>query len=401
MSRILLINSGSKTKEFILQRMRELGHSIILVNKTLSWEKRYVSEWIQADTYNHEECLAKILKLKDKVHGVWTYWEDDVILAAKIAESLHLPGTSIHSAHNARNKYVTRTLLEKAGLNTPNYLLIKNEDELSAAIHKVTFPVILKPVSGSASVNVLKIENNSQLEEAKQILSSATEEFDPIFHYLPNTFLLEHYIPGTEYSIEGWVFNKTIETLVITEKSPVKEPYMIKTGSFIPANVSTKQEKIIFQEVRKGIRALGLDNTLFHAEVKMTPSGEPYIIEINARMCGTYFSKMIHEAYGLDLIDAGISISIGEKPKKDLKSPKETFWGAYLFHEELPTDVNDVSFLHPALYDLKFFRSKQETPSAAPWDTSFCGWVIARGETCGRARENLLEIKQSLRSFEL
>lgn len=75
------------------------------------------------------------------VDGVTTFWETAVPLAARVAETLGLPGNPPDAIEAAKNKHQTRARMSKGKLPTPRNYLISSDVELKAAADIVGFPV--------------------------------------------------------------------------------------------------------------------------------------------------------------------------------------------------------------------------------------------------------------------
>jgi len=99
---VLLVNTGSEKKKFILQRLKKLGLIVVVLGERKAWADPYVSHWIEADNYNHAEAILAVQNFfrghrQIKIDGVVTFWEDDVLLTAKIVDKFGFIG---HSALN-------------------------------------------------------------------------------------------------------------------------------------------------------------------------------------------------------------------------------------------------------------------------------------------------------------
>ena len=175
---LLVVNSGYRRKEFILKRIQELGCTIILLNKERNWAQKYVDSFILADTNNHSESLEAVKKYAEHspIDGVITFWEDDVLLCAKIVDMLGLPGIPYRVARVARNKYLFRDFCKEAGLPTPQHRTISSQDDVDFVIEHFNFPVIAKPVYGSSSALVVKIEKKRDLQKIIQYISENISE---------------------------------------------------------------------------------------------------------------------------------------------------------------------------------------------------------------------------------
>lgn len=63
-------------------------------------------------------------------------------------------------------QYITRTCLAQAGLPTPRNSRISAPGDVAAAAAHVGFPSVIKPVSGAASIGVIRVDNEEQLQKA-------------------------------------------------------------------------------------------------------------------------------------------------------------------------------------------------------------------------------------------
>jgi hypothetical protein len=84
-------------------------------------------------------------------------------------------GNTPEAVDTARNKHAARACMEAAGLPTPLNYLIKSDDQLSAAAAHVGFPAVIKPISGAASIGVIRVNDEEQLKVSyARCCSSAT-----------------------------------------------------------------------------------------------------------------------------------------------------------------------------------------------------------------------------------
>src|SRR3990167_11044927 len=198
---ILFVNSGGKKKRFTLEIARRLGYRIVLLNTTNDAQK-IASHFIEANTYNHGECVDRVQKFLDenpKIHidGAITFWEDDIPLLARLCREFKWTGNAPTAALQTRNKFRMRTRLEETGLPIPAFHLVRTENDLTEAIEHIGFPAVLKPVWGADSEFVVRVDDADDAERVfKYLKANCTPEFNPIFHYNSGQFLYEEYISG-------------------------------------------------------------------------------------------------------------------------------------------------------------------------------------------------------------
>lgn len=66
----------------------------------------------------------------------------------------------------ARNKHAARACMAAAGLPTPLNFLIQSENQLEDAADHVGFPAVIKPISGAASIGVIRVNDVEQLKKS-------------------------------------------------------------------------------------------------------------------------------------------------------------------------------------------------------------------------------------------
>jgi len=156
---ILLVNTGSIKKRFILQRLKKLGLKIVCLNKEKNWAQSYVDYWILADTTNYTEPISAVKEFiannhEVKINGVVTFWEDDVLLTSKIADKFSLVRSCFHSAaavHDTGHQMMQTGRLFTGGVNTPHVgcaaeFLLGRRSELPA---HVILPETMGPTGGN------------------------------------------------------------------------------------------------------------------------------------------------------------------------------------------------------------------------------------------------------------
>src|SRR5262249_50332750 len=86
--------------------------------------------------------------------------------AAFVAEQEELPGVGLEIARRFTNKYLMRSTLAAAGLKQPQFALVRSVQELAAAVERICFPLVVKPVDNQSSRGVRVVRQNNDLEEA-------------------------------------------------------------------------------------------------------------------------------------------------------------------------------------------------------------------------------------------
>ncbi|HVK93973.1 MAG TPA: ATP-grasp domain-containing protein, partial [Noviherbaspirillum sp.] len=262
---------------------RDLATSVIAVDTN------------DADAVFH---AAQHIDRQGKLKAIIPGFEYAVDVVAKAASRLGLPHLSVQAATLTRNKYACRERIQSLGLEVPRYALIGNRSDVERAASEVGFPAVIKPVDGCGSLLVRRVDS---LEELHGVLGNAvnTSHLD-MGKQVGTTLLLEEFLDGREFSIEGYVDRAHPHVVAITEKQLGPEPFFVEMGHVVPAALPPDDSQALAAYIEQVVRAIGLDLGVFHAEARMTKRG-PVLIEIAARLGGDRIYRLVELTQGLSL----------------------------------------------------------------------------------------------------
>lgn len=396
--KILIINTGSLKKRFILKRIKQLGIKAIVAHKEKNWASNYVEGFIITDTTKVEESVATILEyLKDHpVDGIVTFWEDDVTLWSKLIEKTDHIGIPYAIAKKARNKYLFRKFLKTNHLSGPNFASVKNYEDLKILVEKLHFPVVIKPVLGTSSAYVIKANDYQELLDIYAYLkNNITSKAESALHESLD-LMVEEYIDGDEVDIDILLQNGKIKYYSISDNFQTKEPFFVETGQAIPSGLSDQQQHELINMAEEVLEKLGIMNGCIHFEAKYSSHG-PVPIEINLRMGGDEVYSFVKGAWKMDLIEGACKIACGIYLPK-ITRPAEPF--VYLSGKYfLPDKSGVISNLRlPKKFpknlqveEFNFFKEVGDSVFAPPAGYEFLGWMTVKGENLNDARDNLDE----------
>lgn len=404
---IILVNTGSLKKKFIVQRLKQLGIRIIAVHHEKNWATPYVDHWILTDTKNHTKALEDVNSFLHthvdlSVDGILTFWEDDVLLTSKIAEELDLISVPVAIARQVRDKFLFRTFCAENNIRTPEHLLIKDERDLDHVVANFTFPVVLKPTFGSGSAFVIKAQDKEEFFNTYEYIdrnispnieSSLNEGLD---------VLVESYIDGDEVDIDILLQNGKIKYFAIVDNYRTEEPFFIETQQAIPSELPRKDQDALVEMAETVLEKLGIQNGCIHFEAKATRRG-PVPIEINLRMGGDETYAFSKEAWGVDLIEGAAKIALGiylpkvrkpDTPRKYLMSNTFTPKQSGLL---VKLDVGEQIKKVPGIEELCLFKQAGDAVLVPPEGYEYLGWIVVSGENPLDTEHNFNEALKCIR----
>lgn len=300
MKKVLILGAGV-IQVPVIKKAKELGLFTIIAD----FDKdapgiQYSDLFFEVSTID-KEAILKIAK-EEGVDGVLTTSDYPVNVVAYVGQSLNIPAMSTDVAELCTNKYLQRLFLKANGFNTPSFKLIKDEKELYSIDF---FPCIVKPVDSSASRGVKKVSNFKELTEQYPISKGYSKNSDVI---------VEEFVGGKEYSVETLTQNNKTSVIQITEKLVLGEElgYFVEDTHIEPARLTSAEQELIKETIKKIADAMGVNNCPMHVELKIYRD-KVYIIEIACRLGGDYItSDLVPLSTGTDMLDNLIRIALGD-----------------------------------------------------------------------------------------
>jgi len=406
---ILLVNTGSLKKKFILQRLSRLGVKIVVLNKEKNWAEPYVDKWILADTSNHSESIRAVSDFiakhpRCKIEGVVTFWEDDVLLTSKLVDKFGFIGIPFAISSGVRNKYLFREFCHANDIPAPRHKIIEASRDLSFVKNNFDFPVVIKPAYGTSSAFVVKVEKAEDLQEEYDYVKEAISEKIESALGDGRQIMVEEYIDGSEVDIDLLIQNGIIKFHSISDNNATKEPFFVETGRLTPSNLPESDRENIIAMVEETLEKLGIQNGDIHFEAKVS-KGIAIPIEINLRMGGDEMYSSVKEVWGVDLIESALKIALGIYiPKFKIDEPKRCILSkdflsdhsGVLVNLELDPEIKEKDYIE----EIKFFKKVGDTVMVPPEGYEYLGWMTVSGDNSLEAQENLEEA-ESLIEYEV
>jgi biotin carboxylase len=316
MESVVIIEPYS-TGVVLVRRCREMGYRTIVLTYNAGQRKQSEAGLAHADrvefvdTNDSIAVIARLVQLQteENIRAVMPGFEYYVPLAAQAAEALGCPGLSTEHVFKVRMKNEMRAALRNAGLSYPKFRQVSKRSELESAALDVNFPAVLKPVNMAGSLGVRRINTFEDLVNTYDAMMA--QEVTDLDLPLKRELLLEEYLSGPEFSVEGYVDEPNINIVSITEKILSAEPFFIEIGHIVQANIKPYSQAAIENYVAAVVRALHITLGLFHAEIRLTARG-PVLIEIGARLPGDRICDLIQLSRGVDMFEIMVHAYTGK-----------------------------------------------------------------------------------------
>lgn len=318
MSHILIVGQKfSSLTNYLLEK----GHTYTFlqdITKTKFPDKKFKNR-VVADFSSKESLLEAVDTLKIAPDAIMATYENYILAASWIADYLNLPGMPVHAAEACTDKFLMRSLFEKAPEKiSPGFATVSSKEDVVRFAEEHSFPLILKPANLAKSLLVTK---NHNLEELMANYEKSTDLLSGIYKkYAPGRtpkLIIEEFLEGSIHSVDAFVTSDGTP-LVLKEVVDYQTGYDIgyddnfHYSRLLPSKLSPEDQTALRHCAEVGITALGMKNSPAHVEIIMTHDG-PRIVEIGARN-GGYRERMHALANGLDITGAALSIALGQTP---------------------------------------------------------------------------------------
>ena len=198
---------------------------------------------IKIDAKDADSLKDSILKSNIDVafialHG--RFGEDGQVQS--ILEDLGIPytGSGPYASKLALDKVLSKEIFKKHNIPTPDYALLKKDQDYKAIIDGFSFPFVVKPSNEGSSIGISLVEKPDDIERA----------IDNAFSYDDN-ILIEKYIKGIDITV-GILDDEPLPVVCIKPKDKfydIKAKYTSGMSEYIvpadlPDDISKKAQKL-------------------------------------------------------------------------------------------------------------------------------------------------------------
>ena len=228
-------------------------------------------------------------------HGIVAVGDRPAVLAARLAHAFGLAGHSAEAAAASRNKLATRQALQAAGLPTPWFVSMPVEGDAAEMAARVEYPAVVKPLALSGSRGVMRVDDVvdfvAAFDRVRRLLQMRDVRIERDEAH--GRVLVEGFIPGAEYAIEGLLDHGALQQLAICDKpDPLDGPFFEETIYRTPSVAPAEVQQRMSEAVSAGIAAVGLHHGPVHVECRVS-GGTVYVLEVAARPIGGLCSRAL------------------------------------------------------------------------------------------------------------
>jgi biotin carboxylase len=311
---LLLLPSGTYKAPDFLDAARRLGVEVVVASETEQTLAEAMGDRaLVVDLADPPGSAKRITALaaRSPLDAVVAVDDQGLLIAALAAVDLGLPANRPEAVARTRNKAAMRAALATSAsdLLQPEFRVVGRGDDVVAAAGEVGWPVVVKPVSLSASRGVIRADDPAGVEAAAERVRAILEEDG---HPAEEPILVEAYVPGEEVAVEALLRRGQLEVLAIFDKpDPLTGPFFEETLYVTPSRMPAQVQEEIARSVAEAAAAIGLMEGPVHAELRIDPDGNPWILELAARTIGGLCARTLRFAAGVTLEELVLRHALG------------------------------------------------------------------------------------------
>ena len=336
----VLVIGGGEGQVPLINAAHRMGFRAVVVSPNGNYRGRTLADKVvEEDIRFPERILAnKALEEDDIVAVVSDQLDEAVPTVAKLAEHFNVPSIGNEVALRFKDKYIMRKAAQSIGVDVPKCVFVKKIDELANAVAGLKFPLMIKPVDSASSRGVYRANSLEELREF--YLDSSKYSFVGV--------IIEEYIKGAEYVVEGFTVKYIPSNLIVGHRDYFNVP-----GSFIPCatvfrdanSADSKLEKRLKEINLRIVKGFGLPFGLTHAEyIYNAEEDKIYLGEIAARGGGVCISSdLVPAACGVNSVELYMRTAMGwDVPDIELQKGASAYF-CYMLPEGQVVSIEGVS----------------------------------------------------------
>lgn len=332
----------------------------------------------------HLKQTVDALQKEEAIDAFMSFSEYHMVPSSEVAEYLGLSHISSQASKIARNKFTTRQTLEMMKIPQPKFIQVSSFNEAQHKIKDWGYPVIVKPVDGTASLNVRVVFNDEELKEHMERLLNQrsygrSTEARPMI-------LLEEFIEGDLVSVETLSKSGQHSVLGITNRALEGYPCFVEVGESFPVDLPNTKE--VIHVCLNALNAIHMNFGPAHTEIILSKDG-PKLVEINPRLAGGVIPKLIDLTMDRHILLDIVRLHLSEPIP--LNIPTKGVASAYFFYSKETGAIRDVQ-MSPHIHnskvkEYKFSKEKGDFVSAIKSNFDRLGYVIVHDKTLKSAEE--------------
>ena len=380
MKKILLLG-GLRYLIPVIKTAHELGYYVITCDYLpQNIAHQYSDKYIYANITD-KELILKIAE-EEKIDGIMSFAVDPGVLTASyVAEKMNMNGCPFESVKILQNKVLFREFLSKNGFNVPKAKGFSSYADALKELDLFNFPVIVKPTDSAGSKGVTRVDDIDDVKSAVEYaLANAVSD---------KKVIIEEFIEQSGFSsdCDSFSIDSDLKFVSFSNQyfdSKAENPYTPSAYSW-PSFIDISHQEELVSELRRLVKLLKLDTSIYNIETRVGTDGKPYIMEVSPRGGGNRLSEMLRFATGVDLIKMAVKSAVGEENDQLEMPVYNGYWAEIILHSDRDGVFDEVKINNELFEDniveIDLWVKKGDKVNAFRGANDAIGTIVVRFET--------------------
>jgi biotin carboxylase len=256
------------------------------------------------DTTDIEKVLRGAQELS--IDAITTTGTDVAVPAiGAVVDKMGLCGTGYEQAMASMNKVLMKQAFQRFDVPTSPFHIVTSIESALTAANTMGYPVMVKAVDSSGSRGITKVDHVKDMDIAWKRALMVTRSKEVI---------IEKWLDGIEFGAQAVIHNNRVDAVFCHNDTVTPPPQSTPVGHSLPIRFSSKIEEKAISVVEKAVAAVGINNVISNVDL-MLCDGEPFLLEIGARMGATGLPENISTWSGMNSYEYLISLALGASPQ--------------------------------------------------------------------------------------
>lgn len=271
-------------------------------------------------------------------------------VAAQVSHRLGTVGPNTDAVTHYVSKNNQQETLKRLGCRIGDSCTfsLKNSFFLSK-FENLVYPVVVKPVEGSASHGIKKCQSKEEVFTHLKVLE---KKYNDLPEIIPDgQILIETFVCGPEYCVE--IFDGKFVGVMKKNKRTGND--FIERGYSSETNLSEKTIGNIIEISERVVEEMNLSWGPVHIDC-IVQNNDVHIVEVNPRIAGSFITSIIRDGWGFDIADALLRKLRGESVIMRRLTKPEKFAQVTFFLETDPEfwNIKEAGIMSDANIKISF-----------------------------------------------
>ena len=251
------------------------------------------------------------------IDAVITTSEAAILPVAHAADALGLRSPGHAALKRSVFKGDCRAALQRAGVRSPRFEILSEEELLHHGPRDIGLPFVIKPTRGFGKQFSAVCKTSETYEAFIRSLRAARASADPMINIIVNNdYIVEQYVEGSLHSAEVVVREGKVECFATTSRYRCLHDELLEVGYSMPSGWPKALRQALMRYLQQVFDAVELRFGLYHVELLLASDGF-YLVEINGRMMGGAGPQVYQALTGRDAFGLLIGLHLGRDIQVD------------------------------------------------------------------------------------